>query len=385
MKGTLPAVKVGHGGLLDSTEAPAIGYLDNLRRWNNVLVADIVDIPEQFLEEYDKYPKRSVEIIFEKYLVVSLALLGGTPPQHELAMISSEDAEQQPNGTYTIANVPIFRTTERDGYEYDEEWLDNAVANHKLHKVMSDAESISIKNGLMQECRNGQAAINSFLYEEEVMGRKKYGKPNNSIIMPDAEKFQDDPVDGEDEANAEPTVADLMEKITSIGEMVTANAAAITKLQAPEEDEEEKDEEKKEEDDKEKDMEAKFALLQGQLDAEKAARKAEAEKTRRDKIRTRVEAFQADGVILGELESTTDFYCGLPPGEADKRFAVLETSNFQLSGQIMRFGDGDPNEERFAFTSKDQFELAESLNLTNKELVAFKNGDRLINNNRREE
>lgn len=158
MKPTLPAVKDGHGNW---EERPALGYLDNLKRVNDTLYADIVDIPMDALKKYDEMQKRSIEVRPEEFQIVGLALLGTSEPFHDMARVTSLDAARQSDGLFTIKNVPIFRTNIRDGVDYTVEWIDKAIAMHVATKIQSMKEVL--RAALVAASQGAKAAC--FEYE----------------------------------------------------------------------------------------------------------------------------------------------------------------------------------------------------------------------------
>lgn len=89
-----PYLKIGHGDnqkLIENSELPAAGYVSNLKRFGQKLVADFVDIPEKvyFLMKHKAYKKRSSEIYWDismagkkfSRMLRAVALLGADVPE----------------------------------------------------------------------------------------------------------------------------------------------------------------------------------------------------------------------------------------------------------------------------------------------------------------
>lgn len=89
-------VKLGHGDkqrLLEGTDMPAVGWIENLRRVGQKLIGDLVNVPQVVAELIDSgaYRKRSLEFHQNeeiegktyRYVVTALALLGATQPAVE--------------------------------------------------------------------------------------------------------------------------------------------------------------------------------------------------------------------------------------------------------------------------------------------------------------
>ena len=81
-RGWLPKIVVGHqtGG-----ERPASGFMDNLKRVGDGIVADFVRMPAALFAEFKAgmWPDRSIEAYPAKAQINAVALLGSTPPYHK--------------------------------------------------------------------------------------------------------------------------------------------------------------------------------------------------------------------------------------------------------------------------------------------------------------
>lgn len=82
-----PSVIIGHNN--GKEEKPAKGFMDNLALDGDIILSDIIKVPEETFGQLKdrEYPNRSVEVNPEKFKFTALALLGGTTPHHKLPVM----------------------------------------------------------------------------------------------------------------------------------------------------------------------------------------------------------------------------------------------------------------------------------------------------------
>lgn len=98
-EGYRPSVIIGHND--GESEKPAKGFLENVRRLDDLMVADITRISPETYDALKKreYPHRSVEFINpDDNRFSALALLGGTAPYHKLPVL--EVFQEHPEATW---------------------------------------------------------------------------------------------------------------------------------------------------------------------------------------------------------------------------------------------------------------------------------------------
>jgi len=87
--GFKPPVFIGHKEK-EGEEKPAVGFFDNLRLVEDILVADLMKLPKDFVTEF---PYRSVEVSKSSHDITGLALLGATPPHFKFEPISFKEGD----------------------------------------------------------------------------------------------------------------------------------------------------------------------------------------------------------------------------------------------------------------------------------------------------
>lgn len=96
----LPKVHIGHTDDRDMTERPVGAFVDNLRRIGNTLYCDIRFVERDLLDTLRKgaFPDRSIELDYDNRRLISVALLGATPPFFKLPQMrqfsDSKDASK---------------------------------------------------------------------------------------------------------------------------------------------------------------------------------------------------------------------------------------------------------------------------------------------------
>lgn len=113
--GYRPSVIIGHND--GASEKPAKGFLENIRRDGELIVADISKITPDTYDALKKreYPHRSVELINpEDHRFSALALLGGTAPYHKLPVL--EVFQEHPEATWLhFDGMNLELQMQRDG------------------------------------------------------------------------------------------------------------------------------------------------------------------------------------------------------------------------------------------------------------------------------
>jgi len=108
--GYRPGVIIGHNKKYQTEEKPVRGFLDNMKLLGSRLYADIVRIPKWLKEQLEQnaYPNRSVEVLPQKYRILNLALLGGTPPHFPLPQLAYHTDEESVwiRSPHMSANTP---------------------------------------------------------------------------------------------------------------------------------------------------------------------------------------------------------------------------------------------------------------------------------------
>lgn len=122
--GFKPPVFIGHKEK-EGEEKPIVGFFDNLRLVEDILVADIVKLPKQFATEF---PYRSVEVSKSSHDITGLALLGATPPHFKFEPISFKEGNSDkiylifsdeninPEGGEIMGNVKFELADESKGF-----------------------------------------------------------------------------------------------------------------------------------------------------------------------------------------------------------------------------------------------------------------------------
>jgi len=87
-KGYIPPVVIGHNNK-NLPERKACGFFNNLRIDGDMILADLIKIPEEVYEDIKDrlYPYRSIEVSPEDFEITALALLGGSEPYFKLPML----------------------------------------------------------------------------------------------------------------------------------------------------------------------------------------------------------------------------------------------------------------------------------------------------------
>lgn len=128
----LPALKVGH---TNDSSLPAYGYLQNIRKVGNTLLADLVNIPNDIYQAIreKKFGRVSAEVYFNfkrdgkvfKRVVSALALLGQSVPgvsglKPLYKMFSAEDSAAAESTAHIEFAIGIVKDSQSEAIEGDE-------------------------------------------------------------------------------------------------------------------------------------------------------------------------------------------------------------------------------------------------------------------------
>jgi hypothetical protein len=155
----LPAVTLGHASSFATKEAPAIGYLDRLRKVGNTLLADVIGVGAEMFHALKKgaYPYRSLEFMHKSGEILRCAFLSRAPEIKTAPLIAPEYrtmfsgdphdmavATIQPDGAMEVERMPN-QTEPTVTPEVNEELVELRRINEE------QAQKIAEQNGTLTE------------------------------------------------------------------------------------------------------------------------------------------------------------------------------------------------------------------------------------------
>ena len=90
-KGYYPPIHVGHQDLMGVSNAPGAGYMDNLQKKNNDILADLTELNQETLERFHKKNFLGCSCEYKPGKIEGLALLETKPPFFKFPLIALEE------------------------------------------------------------------------------------------------------------------------------------------------------------------------------------------------------------------------------------------------------------------------------------------------------